>query len=94
MAYFIFLSYIPLMEIKIPHIELVNIAQWKARLRVRVESVLNNCVTICYEDRYYEKQATMHVIIAKLLPYEFHRANTVKNLVILVCKPFSRHSRA
>lgn len=31
------------MEIKIPYIELVNTVQWKAGLRVRVESVLNNC---------------------------------------------------
>ena len=82
------------MEIKIPYIELVNIVQWKAGLRVRVESVLNNCVNMCYEDRYYEKQATMHVIVAKLLPYDLHRADTVRNLVILVCKAFSVRSRA
>lgn len=70
MAYFIFLSYIPLMEIKIPYIEVVHTVQWKAGLKVRVASVLNSCVNMCCEDRYYEKQATMHVIIAKLLPYE------------------------
>lgn len=49
---------------------------------------------MCCEDRYYEKQAMMHVIIATLLPFELGRAGTVRNLVILVCWPFSVCSRA
>lgn len=34
------------METKIPNVELVDIVQWEAGLRVRVASVLNNCVNM------------------------------------------------